>query len=406
MDNSSKKNSISSNRGSSDGMSSDRADRKYLSTSDSISSSHRSDNDNEINNSTLRIANLEKEYQLYLNLYQKTYKNYLTVLNTSSSNPCEKYKMESKGVSQECYNKIWADQKCTTQAPNATGDWQKNQTYEGLVNDSYLWSTITDTDHRQGCYGDTTDFNTNSEPTYSIGKKFASLPGRTWWGTHGLNEGNVGSKEECESMCASDSNCTGATFNPVKRYCWTRGGDGTISTGESADIALVPKLKSIMIILDGLNDKLMSINNELRAETKKINPILKDEKQANEENQQKFDSYYNDLSDDKVEMAKLLNNYNSVDSDLDNQTLFVEQQNLSYRIWFLLACILFFITLKKMMGSSSEGSIADKMVTGVLLLSIVMLIFCLSKPTGFATLGLAVIVLVLYKLRSGGSSDP
>ena len=44
-----------------------------------------------------------------------------------------------------------------------------------------------------------------------------------------------------------------------------------------------------MIILNGLNDKLMSVNNELRAETKKINPILKEEREANDEKQQKFD---------------------------------------------------------------------------------------------------------------------
>ena len=370
--------------------------------SDIISSSNK-DNDNTIDNATLRIANLEKEYSQYLKLYQEAYKNYLTILNTSS-NPCENYKMESKGVSQECYDKIWADQKCTTQAPDVTGDWQKDQTYDGLVNDSYLWATLTDTDHRKGCYGDTTDYNTNSEATYSLGKDFATLPGRTWWGTHGLKEGTVASKDECVSMCASDGNCTGATFNPVKRYCWTRGGDGTISVGQSDDNALIPKLKSIMIILNGLNDKLMSINNELRAETKKINPILKEERQANEEKQQKFDLYYNDLSDDKLEMAKLLNNYNSVESDLNSQTLFVDQQSLSYRLWFLLAFILFLVTVKKMMGSSSEDSLVDKIITGMLVLSIVMLIFTLSKPTGFATLGLAIIMLMLYKLNSRGSS--
>ena len=370
--------------------------------SDIISSSNK-DNDNTIDNATLRIANLEKEYSQYLKLYQEAYKNYLTILNTSS-NPCENYKMESKGVSQECYNKIWADQKCTTQAPDVSGDWQKDQTYDGLVNDSYLWATLTDTDHRKGCYGDTTDYNTNSEATYSLGKDFATLPGRTWWGTHGLKEGTVASKDECVSMCASDGNCTGATFNPVKRYCWTRGGDGTISVGQSDDNALIPKLKSIMIILNGLNDKLMSINNELRAETKKINPILKEERQANEEKQQKFDLYYNDLSDDKLEMAKLLNNYNSVESDLNSQTLFVDQQSLSYRLWFLLAFILFLVTVKKMMGSSSEDSLVDKIITGMLVLSIVMLIFTLSKPTGFATLGLAIIMLMLYKLNSRGSS--
>jgi hypothetical protein len=359
--------------------------------------------DNTIDNSTLRIATLEKEYAKYLMLYQEAQKNYITILNTSSSNPCEKYKLESKGVSQECYNKIWADQGCTTQAP-IVGAWQNGQTYDGLVNDSYLWATLTDTDHRKGCYGDGTEYTTKTEPTYSLGKEFAELPGRTWWGTYGIKEGSAETKDDCVSMCASDSNCTGATFNPVKRYCWTRGGNGSISAGQPDDYALIPKLKSVMIILNGLNDKLMDINKELREETKKLNPVLKQERQENEATLQKFDQYYNDLSDDKIEMAKLLNNYNSIEADLNDQTLFVEQQNSSYRLWFLLSIIFVLITLKKMTGDSAGGSIVDKVITGALFLSIIAFIFTLNKPSGFASFGLAIILLILYKMKSGDSS--
>ena len=65
--------------------------------------------DDTINNSILRVQTLEKEYDLFLKQYQEAYKNYINILNTSS-NPCEKYKLESKGVSQECYNKIWSDE--------------------------------------------------------------------------------------------------------------------------------------------------------------------------------------------------------------------------------------------------------------------------------------------------------
>jgi hypothetical protein len=359
--------------------------------------------DNTIDNSTLRIATLEKEYAKYLMLYQEAQKNYITILNTSSSNPCEKYKLESKGVSQECYNKIWSDQGCTTQAP-IVGAWQNGQTYDGLVNDSYLWATLTDTDHRKGCYGDGTEYTTKTEPTYSLGKEFAELPGRTWWGTYGIKEGSAETKDDCVSMCASDSNCTGATFNPVKRYCWTRGGNGSISAGQPDDYALIPKLKSVMIILNGLNDKLMDINKELREETKKLNPVLKQERQENEATLQKFDQYYNDLSDDKIEMAKLLNNYNSIEADLNDQTLFVEQQNSSYRLWFLLSIIFVLITLKKMTGDSAGGSIVDKVITGALFLSIIAFIFTLNKPSGFASFGLAIILLILYKMKSGDSS--
>ena len=358
-------------------------------------------NDDTINNAILKIETLEKEYDVFLKQYQEAYKNYINILNTSS-NPCEKYKLESKGVSQECYNKIWSDQKCTTEA-STIGDWQNDQTYDGLVNDSYLWATLTDDAHRKGCYGDTTDYTTSLEPTYSLGKEFAELPGRTWWGTHGLKEGAASTKEECISMCASNSSCTGATFNPVKRYCWTRSGDGTVSAGLSDDNALVPKLKSVMLILNRLNDKLMTINNELRSETKKITPQIKEEKEANDKKLQKFDEYYNELNTNKSEMAKLLNEYNSVDADLTNQTLFVNQQNLSFRVWALVSFILCLAIFKKMKGSTN--STIDLLINIVFVISVIILIFSLSKPTGFASLGIVLIVFLIYKLNTGGSSS-
>jgi hypothetical protein len=354
-------------------------------------------NNDTINNAVLKISTLEKEYDLYLKQYQEAYKNYINILNTSS-NPCEKYKMESKGVSQECYNKIWADQGCTEEAPTI-GDWQKEQTYNGLVNDSYLWATLTDDKHRKGCYGNSTNYTTKTEPTYSLEKEYTDLPGRTWWGTYGIKEGPVSSKEECISMCASDSNCTGATFNPVKRYCWARGGDGIISTGSTDDIALIPKLKSILLTLGVLNDKLISINNELRTETTKITPELKEEKKKYKNQTQKFDQYYNELYYDKGEMTKILNEYNSVEADLNDTSLMVNEQNLSMRLWTLFTVVLCFIVVKKMINSSDENMTADFIINKLFILFIFISIFTINKPAGYATMGFLLISFLIYKIN-------
>ena len=355
------------------------------------------DNNDTINNAVLKISSLEKEYDLYLKQYQEAYKNYINILNTAS-NPCEKYKMDSKGISQECYNKIWNDQGCTTEAPTI-GDWQNDQTYDGLVNDSYLWATLTDTDHRKSCYGESTDYTTKTSPTYSLGNEYTELPGRTWWGTYGIKEGAVKTKEECISMCASDSSCTGATFNPVKRYCWTRGGDGTVSVGSPDDTALIPKLKGVLLILSVLNDKLISINEELRAETKKITPTLKEEEKHNEHQQRKFDKYYNELYYDKSEMSKMLNEYNNIDAELNDQTLFVNQQNLSLRLWTLFTIIICFIVFKKMVGSSDENITADFIINKLFILLIFISIFSISRPAGYATMGFLLISFLIYKVN-------
>ena len=359
------------------------------------------DNNNDsINNGVLKISTLEKEYDLYLKQYQEAYKNYINVLNTSY-NPCEKYKMESKGVSQECYNKIWYDQGCTTKAPTI-GDWQNNQTYDGLVNDSYAWATLTDERHREGCYGSSTDYTTKTKPTYSLGNEYTEINGRTWWGTYGIKEGPASSKEECISMCASDSSCTGATFNPVKRYCWARGGNGTVTPGMFSDVALIPKIKNILLTLSVLNTKLMSINEELKAETNNLSPTLKEEKKFNEKQKQQFDKYYNDLYYDKLEMEKIVNEYNSIESELNDKTLVVNQENLSLRLWTLFAIIICFIVFKKMIGSSDENVTADFIISKVFILLIFISIFSISKPAGYATMAFLVISFLIYKLNFSG----
>ena len=361
------------------------------------------ENSDDIDNSVLKVQTLEKEYSVVLKQYQEAYKNYLNTLNSSSSNPCEKYKLESKGISQECYNKIWSDQGCTTEAPTI-GDWQNDQTYDGLVNDSYLWATLTDETHRKGCYGDTTEYTTKTEPTYSLGKEFSELPGRTWWGTYGIKEGAVETKEDCISMCASDNSCTGATFNPVKRYCWARGGDGTLTAGTNDDSALIPKLKGILLVLNVLNEKLMKINKELQTETQKLTPKLESEKAENEKQQQQFNKYYQDLYHDKLAMAKMIKDYETINSELDDKALFVEQENVSFKIWTVIALVLCLIISKKMMNvEGGESPTLSKIITIVFVIAIIINIFRISKPSGFAAFGFFIIALIL--VRSNTAND-
>jgi hypothetical protein len=56
------------------------------------------------------------------------------------------------------------------------------------------------------------------------------------------------------------------------------------------------------------------------------------------------------------------------------------------------------------MGISSEPSV-NKIINLVLIISIIMLIYCLNKPSGFASLGLAIILLMMYKMKTGSSES-
>jgi hypothetical protein len=238
--------------------------------------------------------------------------------------------------------------------------------------------------------------------TSSLGKELIELPGKTWWGTYGIKEGTVNSKEECISMCASNSSCTGATFNSVKRYCWTRGGDGIVTPGMFTDSALIPKIKEVLLTLSDLNNKLLSINEELRAEAENVNPRFEEDKVNNEIQKKIFDQYYNELYYDKTQMEKMMDEYNSINAELNDQTLFVNQQNLSLMLWTLFTLILCFFVIKKMKGPSNENTSTDSIINKVFLFLVLICIFSINKQIGFDTMGIILISFLIYKLYFSG----
>jgi hypothetical protein len=352
-------------------------------------------NDN-IQASLIKVQALQKEYEVTLQQYQEAGKNYINSLQNTSSNPCQNYKSDSTGISQACYEKIWADQGCTnTGVVNASTDWAKAQTLNGLVNDSYLWATLTDDTHRQGCYGTSTTYTTNTSATDPNSTDYAALQSRTWWGTGGVAEGTVDTQEECENMCANESNCTGATFNPVKRYCWARTGDSGITAGLDTDYALVPQQKAALIVMKGLNDKLLSINEQITTELKNSGPAVQQQYEQKNIQQQKLSESYQRLLEQKIEMEKQLQEYYSINEENENQTLFVNQQTSSMKFWVLITCLVLIITLKRLYGSDSPPIAIILWL--LIIVVLIVLTYSLSSPAGFAMWFIVLLAIVLMK---------
>jgi hypothetical protein len=210
---------------------------------------------------------------------------------------------------------------------------------------------------------------------------FTKLPGRTWWGTGALKDAVVSTSTECESMCASDLSCSGATFNPVKRHCWTRTGDANITAGIDTDYALIPAQKAALSVLKSLNVKLLSLNQQIGTYLKQINPQVKQQQLANLEKQQQMNEYYQTLLQQKIQMEKQLQDYYSIEQNNENQSLSTNQQNKSYRIWSLLAALILIITLRKMFGVESVSSTIIFWLFIIIIL--IILSFNISSPSGF-----------------------
>jgi hypothetical protein len=127
-------------------------------------------NDDGTKSVVLSLEILSKEYDTVLIKYNQAQKDYINYLKSESkNNACSKYTSDSKGIDQACYEEIWKKSGCVT--PNvvsASSDWAKGQTLNGLIYDSFYWATLTDSQHREGCYGTTTNFSTATAPNYNI----------------------------------------------------------------------------------------------------------------------------------------------------------------------------------------------------------------------------------------------
>ena len=209
----------------------------------------------------------------------------------------------------------------------------------------------------------------NQQQQTSNSTSFSALQGRTYWGTYGIKEGSVGTQKECESMCLSDTKCTGATFNPSKRYCWTRGGESGLTVGTDSDYALIPKVKENLILLKNLNQQLMDLNKRIGNKLNMVYPIVQEESNLQSQKQKELTQSYSSLVKEKTELEVVLNEYETLEETLNNNTLYVNQKNMSLRMWVILAIILLVITFKIMVPMSQLST------TLVVVISMVAIVY-------------------------------
>jgi hypothetical protein len=239
----------------------------------------------------------------------------------------------------------------------------------------------------------------NIESEDSTGKKnsdseYVALKGKAWWGSNNLDEGDAETQGDCEAMCSNDNKCSGATFNPVKKYCWTRTGDGEVTTGEDDEYALVPKKTQALIMMKGLNEQLLELNKQISDEINNINPKIEEQAKDNIINQIQLEENQQTLQEEKDKIKALLKDTNELTKENTEISLYAYQENIWIRFWILATCLILFITLTQMSGMS--------MMTNRLLMMIVLMVvtYTLSSPSGFVLLIMVLLGIIGVMMKS------
>jgi hypothetical protein len=194
-------------------------------------------------------------------------------------------------------------------------------------------------------------------------KNYKEIKGKTFWGTGAISEQPSNSIEECKSMCSSDNKCTGATYNPDKSYCWIRTGDGTISDGMENDYAIIPEEISHIKIINGLSNKLTTINDKMLNKIQNEKPIYEEQIQQRKEQIKTLSNNYNKLIEERNTIKSKLRNYEDL-----NQAQTQGETNIykhrSIYIFSVICLAIIIVLFLKLVPSTSVPSTLVQQVGG------------------------------------------
>jgi hypothetical protein len=221
-----------------------------------------------------------------------------------------------------------------------------------------------------------------------------TIEGRTWWGTIGIEETQSENIEQCKAICSNNINCSGATFNPSKKYCWIRGGDNVITPGLYNDFAIITKEKEAFLNMKGLNDQLIKLNQQIMYQISLLDSDSNKESNSKIIRKNLLDSY-NNLLQEKIKLDLLIKKYLDTDKILTNQEIYSDQQNSLVKIWTIITLITVLLVIKELLGVKSlpiEISFWFLIIILLLLLS-----FMIKTANGFFILSLIVIGIIFTR---------
>jgi hypothetical protein len=206
--------------------------------------------------------------------------------------------------------------------------------------------------------------------------------------------------DECKSGCARTTNCSAAVFNstatPPANKCQFYTGNGTITsdTTKTKTLYIYRTKEEAKTIVDNLQTRLQTIIDELKTKTTStdLKNYVDNINTVYTTNKNLLRSSYDSFLINIGKIQNNLNQYNTADTEFNQQKSFVKQQHLSYRFWTIFTIIIFIIVMKMVLGIDSPSGNIMIWTTVIVLAS-----FSLSKPSGFAMMGL---ILIIFMLKS------
>lgn len=241
-------------------------------------------------------------------------------------------------------------------------------------------------------------------------KEFSVMQGKRFWGTSGIKDIVVNKVEECQAACAEDMKCSGATFNSSSGYCWLRSGSGSVSiSNNNNESAIMPTLSQDINNLKELNDRLMELNSKIITELSSREYDVLTEIDNKDIKKADMEQVNARLNEERKQIYELLDQHTDINTQYNDNSLYVNQSNASYIIWSVIAIVMIILVVR--VTIMPESKLSEHIKFAIIVIIFFIFVVTLTKmynPTGFLFFGLffiIIVIVVMSKINNSSTSS-
>ena len=307
----------------------------------------------------LNLESLSAEYDTTLLQYNQVQTDYVNYLNTQAND------ISSVGY---IYGP-WVGENIPIQAIKLLngsesiymveqGNYTKMVTTSGIA--KYYTGIITD--YNKNNWGSYTNAGSNYLLKLNPRNNLTNIKGQAFWGSGPINSNtNVTTVNDCEALCSSTNNCSGATFNISNNTCSLRTGEGDLVSSSDDNYAIIPQNIQYLNTLKQLNKRLTDINEKIIELINKNKPFYDTLSEKENDRSNLLNQNYKQLNKEQIKIAKFLKDSQDLDEAQNEGTILINKNY--YKFVFLLiiiiVCIVILIKFSSSSGAPYVSSISN-----------------------------------------------
>lgn len=160
--------------------------------------------------------------------------------------------------------------------------------------------------------------------------------------------------DDCSKLCSADNLCSGATFDNNLNTCNLN--SGTLDVINSRNqTAIIKQALYYSYQLKKINNELTNINNSMMNLANSNIDTYKQTQISNSEKAKILENNYNTLNQERQEIDKIINEYETLNSAYENGDINLTYNYYNYIIYIFIAIFLFILLFKISLSSEQVG---------------------------------------------------